>query len=95
MRTLLKPRRLDLYPNSLSAAKEWKHWLQTLTTFIGECGENAPDKYRTLANYISHNLYELFEVCSDYMSHLLKHFIVCIDLYHACLSQLKIDISAI
>ena len=55
-------------PNSPSAAKEWKHWLQTFTNFIEECGEDAPDKYRTLINYISHNVYEFIEDCSDYES---------------------------
>ena len=68
LRTLLKPRRLDLDPNSPTAAKEWKHWLQTFNNFIEECGENAPDKYRTLVNYILHNVYELIEDCSDYES---------------------------
>ena len=68
MDTLLKPTRLDLDPNSATAAKEWKHWHRTFTNFIDECGEKAPDKYRTLVNYVSHNVYEYIEDCTDYNS---------------------------
>jgi hypothetical protein len=68
MDTLLKPARLDLDPNSPSAAKEWKHWHKTFTNFLSECGERAPDKYRTLINYVSHNVYEYIEDCADYES---------------------------
>ncbi len=68
MDTLLKPARLDLDPNSPSAAKEWKHWHKTFTNFLSECGERVPDKYRTLINYVSHNVYEYIEDCADYES---------------------------
>ena len=47
MDTLLKPARLDLDPNSHSATKEWKHWHRTLKNVIDECGEHAPNKFRT------------------------------------------------
>ncbi|XP_041364204.1 uncharacterized protein LOC121379622 [Gigantopelta aegis] len=66
MDTLLKPARLDLDPNSPTAAKEWKHWHRTFTNFIDECGDHAPNKYRTLINYVSHNVYEYIEDCNDY-----------------------------
>lgn len=66
METLLKPSRLDIDPNSPSATKEWKHWRRTFTNFIKECGEKAPDKHRTLVNYVSHNIYEYIEDCPDY-----------------------------
>ena len=66
MDTLLKPARLDLDPNPATAAKEWKHWHRTLNNFIDKCGENAPDKYRTLVNFVSHNDYEYIEDCTDY-----------------------------
>jgi hypothetical protein len=68
MDTVLKPARLDLDPNSPSAAKEWKHWHKTFTNFLTECGSRAPDKYRTLINYVSHNVYEYIEDCTDYNS---------------------------
>ena len=63
MDTLLKPARLDLDPNSPSAATEWKHWHRTFNNFIDEYGENAPNKYRTLAQ---HNVYDYIEDCADY-----------------------------
>ena len=68
MDTLLKPARLDVNPNSPSAAKEWKHWHRTFTNFIEECKDKAPDKFRTLINYVSHNIYEYIEDCKDYDS---------------------------
>ena len=42
---LLKP---DLDPNSSTAAKEWKYWLRTFNNFMAECGNNAPDTFRTI-----------------------------------------------
>eukprot|EP00794_Sanderia_malayensis_P010294 gene10294-11355_t len=71
MDTLLKPARLDLDPNSPTASKEWKHWHRTFTNFIAECGERAPDEYRTLINYVSHNVYEFIEDRADYDSTIL------------------------
>ncbi|XP_048589516.1 uncharacterized protein LOC125573188 [Nematostella vectensis] len=68
MDAVLKPHRLDLDPNSPTAAKEWKHWLKTFENFIAECGSRAPDRYRTLINYVSHNVYEYIEDCSTYDS---------------------------
>ena len=68
MDTVLKPARLHLDPNSPSAAKEWKHWHKIFTNFLTECGSRAPDKYRTLINYVSHNVYEYIEDCTDYNS---------------------------
>ena len=66
MDTLLKPARLDLDPNSPSAAKEWKHWHRTFRNFIDEYGENAPNKFRTLVNNVSHNVYDYIVDCADY-----------------------------
>ena len=65
MDTLLKPARLNLDPNSPSAAKEWKHWHRTFINFIDECGERAPNKFRTLVNYVS-TMYYYIEDCADY-----------------------------
>jgi hypothetical protein len=31
-----------------------------------QCGDNAPDKYRTLVNYVSYNVYEYIEDCTSY-----------------------------
>ena len=68
MDTLLKPARLDLDPNSPSAAKEWKPWHRTFRNVIDKCGENAPNKFRTLVNYVSHNVCDYIEDCADYDS---------------------------
>jgi hypothetical protein len=76
MDTLLKPARLDLDPNSPTATKEWRHWHRTFTNFIDECGDKAPDQYRTLVNYVSHNVYEYIEDCKDYLSrHQMKYLL--------------------
>ena len=42
----LRPSKLDLDPNSVTAAKQWKHWKRTYDNFIAECGGDAPDKFR-------------------------------------------------
>ncbi|XP_064093783.1 uncharacterized protein LOC135206291 [Macrobrachium nipponense] len=66
MEKLLKPTRLDLDSSSPSAAKEWRHWPKTFNNFIQECGEMAPNKLRTLVNYVSPNVYEYIEECVNY-----------------------------
>ena len=66
MDALLKPSCLDFDPNSPTAAKQWKHWHRTFTNFIEECGERTPNKFRTLINYVSHNIFEYVEDCPDY-----------------------------
>ncbi|XP_076055154.1 uncharacterized protein LOC143033545 [Oratosquilla oratoria] len=68
MEKLLKPAPLDLDPSSSTAAREWRHWYKTFSNFIQECGENAPDKLRTLVNCVSHNVYEYIEECTNYDS---------------------------
>ncbi|XP_041366947.1 uncharacterized protein LOC121381668 [Gigantopelta aegis] len=68
MNRFLKPSRLDLGSSSTTAAKEWKHWHRTVSNFIEECGEEAPDKFRTLINYVSPNVYDYIEDCHNYES---------------------------
>ena len=60
---LLKPERLDLDPNSPTAAKEWMYWLRTFNNFIAECGNGAPDKYRTIISLMTHNVFDYVEDC--------------------------------
>ena len=78
MEKLLRPSRLDIDPNSPMASKEWRHWYRTFTNFILECGENAPDKLRTLVNYVSHSVFEYIEDCTTYESAIaiLQHLYV-------------------
>ena len=68
MEKLLKPARLEVDPNSPTAGREWKHWHKTFANFIEECGENAPDKFRTLVNSVSYNVFEYIEECTDFDS---------------------------
>ena len=69
MNRLLKPDRLDLDQNSPTAAKEWKQWFRTFDNFIIECGtEPSPDKFRTIINVISHNVFDHIEDYTDYDS---------------------------
>ena len=63
---LLKPEQIDLDPNSPIAAKEWKYWLRTFNNFIAECGNVAPDKYRTIINLMTHNVFDYVEDCVDF-----------------------------
>ncbi len=66
MSKALKPSRLDVDPNSPNAAKLWKHWKRTFDNFIAECGDTAPDKFRSIINFISADVYEYVEECSTY-----------------------------
>ena len=68
MAKFLKPSRLDIDPNSTTAAKEWKHWLCTFENFIQECGtgENAPDKLKFLINCTSSTVFDFIEDCTTY-----------------------------
>ena len=63
---VLKPSRLDLDSNSPTAAKEWKHWKRTFDNFIIECGGDAPDKFRSIINFVSHSVFKYVEECQTY-----------------------------
>ena len=62
----LKPSKLDLDPNSPTAAKQWKHWKRTFDNFIAECGTEAPDKFRFVINFISHEVFNYVEDCGTF-----------------------------
>ena len=68
MNNLLKPERLAVDPNSPIAAKEWRFWHQTFKNFLTLCGNDAPDKYLTIINLMSHSVYDYVEDCTDYNS---------------------------
>ena len=68
MNNLLKPERLTVDPNSPTAAKEWRFWHQTFKNFLTLCGNDAPDKYLTIINLMSHSVYDYVEDCTDYNS---------------------------
>lgn len=66
MAKLLRPQRLDIDPNSPNASKEWKHWLRSFNNFVTECGDQAPDKHRTLENFASAMVFEIIEDCASF-----------------------------
>ena len=66
MSKALKPARLDVDPNSPNASKEWKHWKRTFDNFIAECGTQAPDKFRSIINFISADVFDYVEECTTY-----------------------------
>lgn len=68
MEKVLQPTRLDVDPSSPTASKEWRHWKRTFTNFIDECGDKAPDKFRTLVNCVTHNVFEYIEECTTFGS---------------------------
>ena len=66
MSKILKPARLNLEHNSSNASKEWKHWKRTFQNFIEECGDEAPNKFRSIVNLVSTNVYDYIEYCDSY-----------------------------
>ncbi|XP_065671655.1 uncharacterized protein LOC136089531 [Hydra vulgaris] len=68
MSKILKPTRLDLDHNAPTASKEWKHWKRTFENFREDCGEEAPDKFRSIINFVSSNVYDYIEECDSYES---------------------------
>ncbi|XP_057297680.1 uncharacterized protein LOC130628713 [Hydractinia symbiolongicarpus] len=66
MSKALKPSRLDIDPTSPKAAKEWKHWKRTFDISITECGPEAQDKFRSVINFISSDVFEYVEECTTY-----------------------------
>ena len=43
-----------------------KHWRRTFENFIDECGEQAPDKFRSIVNCVSADVFEYIKECSTY-----------------------------
>ncbi|XP_012563224.2 uncharacterized protein LOC100214858 [Hydra vulgaris] len=68
MSKILKPTRLDLDHNAPTSSKEWKHWKRIFENFIEDCGEDAPDKFRSIINFVSSNVYDYIEECDSYES---------------------------
>ena len=43
-----------------------KHWKRTLDNFIAECGDAAPDKFRSIFNFLSEEVFDYVEECTTY-----------------------------
>ena len=56
----------DVDPNSPNAAKQWKHWKRTFDNFIAECEDTAPDRFRSIVNFISAEVFDYVEECETY-----------------------------
>ena len=69
---VLKPDRLDIDINSNSAAKLWKHWKRTFDNFVNKIdlerneGEAATDRLELLTNFLTADIFQFIENCSNY-----------------------------
>ena len=66
MSKVLKPKRLDADPNSPNAAKQWKHWKRTFDNYIAECGDAAPNRFRSILNFLSAEVFQYVEEYATY-----------------------------
>ena len=60
MDALLNLSRLDLDPNFPTASKQWKNWYKTYMKFIEDFDEHVPNNFRSLVNYVPHNVLMIF-----------------------------------
>ena len=66
--SLLKPIRLDLDPNSPTAAREWRHWKKTFTNYLDGRSTSDADKFKCLINCVSSAVFELIEESDSFDS---------------------------
>ena len=73
MNKLFKPSKLDLDPNSTSAAmSEWKHCHRSLEYYVDDVEASATeererlDKLKILTNCVSHQISSYIEKCESY-----------------------------
>ena len=67
MERFLRPKRLDVDPNSANATKNWKHWKATFENFLDSFA--TPPRKKTLyvlINYVSLNVFEIIAECEEY-----------------------------
>ncbi|KFD62568.1 LOW QUALITY PROTEIN: hypothetical protein M514_25304 [Trichuris suis] len=66
MERLLKPDKLDVDPNSPSAALEWRHWRATFENFLAALPPNAVDAKALLINHVSPRIFSTLAGSSSY-----------------------------
>ncbi|KFD63456.1 hypothetical protein M514_10596 [Trichuris suis] len=66
MERLLKPDKLDVDPNSPSAALEWRHWRATFENFLAALPPNAVDAKALLINHVSPRIFSTLAGSSPY-----------------------------
>ncbi|KFD49032.1 hypothetical protein M513_10080 [Trichuris suis] len=66
MERLLKPDKLDVDPNSPSAALEWRHWRAAFENFLAALPPNAVDAKALLINHVSPRIFSTLAGSSSY-----------------------------
>lgn len=66
MDKFLKPERLDVLPNSASAAREWNHWYRTFSAFLQSISSLTPNKLDSPINFVSPNVYGYIADCDSF-----------------------------
>ena len=62
----LRPNRLDMDPNHPNAAREWSHWSCTFENFLVAIKAEGQDRFKTLVNYVSPDVYGYIAQCTTY-----------------------------
>ncbi len=71
MEKLLKPPKLAIDPNEVSAAKEWKHWVRTFRSYMNRYVVSSPEladaeMLEALNSLATADVYEYVENCETY-----------------------------
>ena len=67
MEHLLKPEKLNINPESPTAAKEWNHWLQMFENFLDVAKVDDEDKtLKILQNSMTCSVYEYISESTTY-----------------------------
>ena len=64
----LRPARFNALPNTTSATKEFKHWLRTFDYYLEVLPQENLNKLRILTNFVSPEVFEIFNENTDYES---------------------------
>ena len=65
MDKVLRPERLETYPNSGTAAKEWLHWKRTFENFMAVLPKEGLDKLAVLSDFVYPSTFQHVEDCED------------------------------
>ena len=64
----LRPNRFNENPNTATAAKEFKHLIQTLEYCIEVLPQEGLDELKILTNFVSPTVYDFISDCKTYES---------------------------
>ena len=68
MNKALRPDRFNENPSTATAAKEFKHWIQTFEYYIEVLPQEGLDKLKILTNFVSPTVYDFISNCTTYES---------------------------